>query len=217
MDEPPKRKRKAPWFWPLGALSYSSEITDHFSEEAQLLGAMAILWNRHELALRDCFLNILEPRVRAYGEAIWNRQTTHKNKRNLLSLALETANLTERQQGVLDWVIENTKTVADRRNELIHAEYVVHGRTGELHAKVTAPRARKPKHQRLSVRELRKVLEQLDRLMQATEAAKFELLSPSKRAEHDRIMKALEGRAPSSENQQNGSRPQSPRRTPGEE
>jgi hypothetical protein len=208
-----KRKRKAPWFWPLGGLSYSTEVRDFFPEQAELLGTITMLWNRQELALRDCFLNVLEPSVWAYGEAIWNRQSTHQNKRALLSLALEHGKLSKRQQQILDWVIENTKTVADRRNELIHAEYVVHGGTGELHAKVTAPRALKPKHQRLSVRELNKVIEQLDRLLQAPEAAKFELLSPAKRAEFDATMQALKGRGHG--NQQNDCRPPSPRRKRG--
>jgi hypothetical protein len=194
-------------------MSYSSEVEDFFPEQAELLGVITILWNRQELALRDCFLNLLEPRAWAYGEAIWNRQSTHQNKRALLSLALETADLNQRQKGILDWIIEQTKTVADRRNELIHAEYVVHGRTGELHAKVTAPRAQKPKHQRLSVRELRKVIDQLDYLLQATEAAKFELLSPAKRAEFEATIQALRGREPSHDNQQSGSHLQSGRQT----
>jgi hypothetical protein len=204
----PKRKRKADWFWPLGALDYANEIRDFFPEEAELVGVITILWNRQELALRELFLDILEPRTKSYGEAIWDRQSTHQNKRDLLSLALETAGLSSRQKTVLEIVIERTKTIADRRNELIHAEYVVHARTDVLHAKVKAPRSNKPpRHQKLSVRDLEKAVAELQYLVQITEAAAVQLLSPEKRAEFEAIRQQLESLPRSPENQQSDSGP----------
>src|SRR4051812_17682830 len=120
-------------FWPLGGLSYASEIHDYYPDEAELLGTIAILWNRQELALRRIFLRILASKREAYAEAIWDRQSTHQGRRDLLATALHTVKLTKRQTIYLNWIIENTKTVADRRNELLHAEYVVHHRTSKLH------------------------------------------------------------------------------------
>lgn len=98
----------------------------------------------------------------------------------MLALALETVKLTKRQKGVLHWVIEHTKTLADRRNELIHAEYVVHGRTNKLHAKVKPPRSHKPaKHQKAAASDLKVVVADLQLLVQATEAAWFEFATRS--------------------------------------
>src|SRR3954468_21633132 len=97
---------KGHWYWPLGALSYGHEIRDFFPEEAELLGVITILWNRQEIALKGVFLSILEPRVTSYGEAIWDRQPTHQSRRDLLAVALETAELSDRQKSILNYVIE---------------------------------------------------------------------------------------------------------------
>ena len=176
MAKDPKRD----WYWPLGALDYEHEIRDFFPEEAEMLGVITILWNRHEKALGWLFLDILKTRRRAFAEAIWSRQSTHQGKRDLLALALHTVKLTKRQASALRWVIDNTKTVADRRNELIHAEYVVHGRTDKLHAKVRAPRSNKPpKHQKVTTADLQKIIVDLSRLVQGTEQARWEFATPS--------------------------------------
>ncbi|MCW2381354.1 hypothetical protein [Sphingobium sp. B2D3C] len=190
------------FYWPLGGLDYGHEVRDLFPQEAELLGVIAIMWNRQEGALRRLFLEILAPRSHSYGEAIWDRQPTHHARRDLLALARETAGLTDRQRGVLDWVIEKTKTLADRRNELIHAEFVVHSRTDVLHAKIKSPRSSKPpKHQKASPNDLEKIVNDLNVLLQATEASWVEFLAPEKKLQWDNLLKASEPGNPSPRNQ----------------
>lgn len=168
MGKDPKRD----WYYPLGAVDYAHEIHDQFPEEAEMLGVITILWNRQELALRRIYLQLIASKRPAYAEAIWDKQPTHQARRDLLALALHTVRLTKRQKDILGLVIEKTKTVADRRNELIHAEYVVAGHTGRLNAKVKAPRSTKPpKHQPVSATELRGVVEDIVSLVQLTEGA----------------------------------------------
>lgn len=176
MYEPPESARKADWYWPLAALEYEHEIEEAYPDEARLLGTIMILWNRQELALRKIFLDVLSARQREYAKAIWDRQPTHQAKRDMLALALTTVRLSKRKAGILAWVIDHTKTLADRRNELIHAEYVVHHRTQRLHAKVKSPRSTKPpKYQQVGVSDLRLVVEELSFLLRATEGAYTEL------------------------------------------
>jgi hypothetical protein len=176
MNKPPKREPKPDLYWPLGALEYEHEIEDSFPDEARLLGTIMILWNRQELTLREIFVDLLNTRQRDYAIAIWDRQPTHQSKRDLLSLALTTVKLSKRKAGILTWVIENTKTLADRRNELIHAEYVVHNRTDRLHAKVKSPRSTKPpKYQPVGESDLQVVVKELSFLLRATEGAYTEL------------------------------------------
>lgn len=162
-------------YWPLGAIDYALEIREEFPEEAELLGVITILWNRQEKGLQRLFRTLLASKRPEFAEAIWDRQPTHQARRDLLALALHTAKLTKRQAAILHWIIDRTKTVADRRNELIHAEYVVQFGTNKLHAKVKPPRSNKPpKHQPVAVSDLKVVVTDLDHLVQATEAAWFE-------------------------------------------
>ncbi|WP_299321412.1 hypothetical protein [Parasphingopyxis sp.] len=196
------KKPKEDWYWPLGALGYAEEISDSFPTETELIGVITILWNRHEIALRRIFISLMRTRSTAYAEAIWERQPTHQSRRDLLSLALGTVKLTKRQKAILEWIIDRTKTMADRRNELIHAEYVVHGRTDALHAKVKPPRSNKPpKHQRVMESDLRKVANGLSHLVAATEAADIELMSRRKRARFDELGQQLDELAQSRKNQ----------------
>jgi hypothetical protein len=58
------------------------------------------------------------------------------------------------------------------------------------------------------------VIDQLDFLIRATEAAQIELLSPIKLADHQKLIESLESAAQSVENRQNDSALQSPRQTP---
>lgn len=90
-----------------------------------MLGVITILWNRQELSLRRMFIWILRAKSDDYAAAIWDRYPTHKARRDTLEMAIANAKLTKRQKAILRWVIDQTKTMADRRNELIHAEYVV--------------------------------------------------------------------------------------------
>lgn len=188
MAQEPKRE----WYWPLGAIDYAHEIRDSFPTEAELIGVITILWNRQEIALGRLFITALWSSSKQYAEAIWKRQPTHQARRDLLALALKSAELTERQNGVLKWVIDRTKTVADRRNELIHAEYVVSGDTGALHAKVKSPHSTKPaKHQRVMESDLLKIANDVSELLQGTEAAQYELLSPEDRAQWDATLQDI--------------------------
>lgn len=166
---------KADWYWPLGELEYQHEIRDFFPDEAQMLGTITILWNRQELKLRNIYKQLIVSKRPAFAEAIWDRQPTHQARRDLLALALHTVNMTKRQAAILSYIIEKTKVVADRRNELLHAEYVVHGRTDKLHAKVKAPRSNKPpKHQKVTTADLQTVINDIERLILATESAWLE-------------------------------------------
>jgi len=191
------------WYWPLAGLEYAIEIREFFSSEAELIGTITILWNRQELALRQVFLNILEPRIKSFGEAIWDRQPTHKSKRDLLTLAMDNTKLNHRQKAILNYIIEKTKNLADRRNQLIHAEYVVHGRTNILHGKIKSPRSTKPpKYQKLSPKDLTSVVVELEGLLGITEYNEFEFLGPEPRIHHDKLMKDLTESARSLKNQQ---------------
>jgi len=163
------------FYWPLGELSHASEIRDYFAEESELLGVITILWNRQEIRLKSIYKRIIASKREAFAEAIWDRQPTHQARRDTLALALTTVKLTKRQKAILGFVIEKTKDIADRRNDLIHAEYVVHGRTEKLHAKIRSPRSTKPpKHQRASAEDLLLVIEELETLLGFTDAAWFE-------------------------------------------
>ena len=171
----PKSEPKRDWYWPLGELEYQHEIRDFFPAEAEMLGVIAILWNRQELKLRRLYCQLIASKRPAYAEAIWDRQPTHQARRDLLALALHTVKMTARQKAILEFVIEKTKIIADRRNELLHAEYVVHGRTDKLHARVKAPRSNKPaKHQKVTSRDLQTVIDDLERLLKITESTWFE-------------------------------------------
>ena len=192
MTDIPKGKLGKDWYWPLASLSYSPEIRDFFPEEAEMIGVITILWNRQELALRSIFLSILEPRSKEFGEAIWDRQPTHQARRDLLSAALDTAKMTKRAKAILSYVIDKTKVMADRRNELMHAEYVVHGRTEKLHAKVKPPRSIKDaKYQKLAISDLQVIIDDLDGLLGVTEYNAFEFLGPKGRRMWNKIGKEL--------------------------
>lgn len=206
-------------YWPLGGLFYSAEIGENFPEEAELIGTLTILWTRQELALKRLFVTLLASSRREYAEAIWDRQPTHQARRDLLELALRATKLTKRQAGILKWLVERTKVVADRRNELIHAEYVVEHKTDRLHARVKSPRSTKPvKHQRITPAELQALIAELDNLLGATEAAWAEYW-PRRLKRMSKALTALlkERDEQPPQNQQSGSDLQSLRRTHGEE
>jgi hypothetical protein len=194
---------KTDWYWPLGGIHYSHEIRDWYPEEAEMLGILTILWNRQENTLRNIFIRILQAKKVEYAEAIWDRQPTHQAKRDLLALALQTARLSKRQAGILRYVIDKTKLMADRRNELLHAEYVVHGRTDRLHARVKAPRSAKPPiHHPAGKSDLAVVITDLEYLLQATEAASLELLPRGMRTRLNKLFaNHTKSETPTPENQ----------------
>ena len=160
-----------------------------------MLGIITILWNRQEAALFRIYNKLIASQRPEFAKAIWERQPTHQSRRDLLSIALQTVRMTKKQAAILDYVIEKTKTMADRRNELMHAEYVVHGRTDKLHAKVKSPRSTKPpKHQKLSTKDLQQIVDDLEHLLMATETAGMAF--PTKRdrklmAAFDEALKAI--------------------------
>ena len=108
--------------------------------------------------------------------------------------------------------------MADRRNALMHAEYVVHGRTDKLHAKVKAPRSTKPpKHQKLSKKDLQAIVDDLEHLLRVTEASTFVFTTRKDRKLMAAFDKALAELKPSPQNPQSDSDLQTLRRRHGEE
>ncbi|MEH6697810.1 MAG: hypothetical protein V7672_03830 [Brevundimonas sp.] len=157
-------KRPGIQYWPLGRLGHADEIREHFSEEAALIGTLTILWNNHEIDLSRLFTYLVGGK-HSYAYAIWARQPTHKARRDLLELALEHGDLDEPRRVQLAEIIKGTKAIADQRNDLIHAEYVVHSRTDRLHAKVRAPNSAKPPtYHGSSVKDLQRIIDELGRL-----------------------------------------------------
>jgi hypothetical protein len=147
-------------------MGYGGEIAQFYADEAAMIGAITILWNHHEDRLRAIFARILASPKEGYAEAIWDRQPTHQAKRNLLAMALDFGGLNDGQRDLLERVIEDTKTLADRRNDLLHGKYVVHGNTNNLFAVVRSPNSTKPaKYQKNTVNDLDKVSEALERLI----------------------------------------------------
>jgi hypothetical protein len=211
MVKPPKSE----WYWPLGALGYGPEIRDFFPEEAEMIGVITILWNRQEMALRRLFCLLVASKRPSYAEAIWDRQPTHQARRDLLAVAFQTVRMTKRQAATLKFVLEKTKVIADRRNELIHAEYVVHGRTDQLHAKVKSPRSNKPpKHQKVSTNDLQGVIADLGELVMATEFTWGEFYTRKMKRVSADLGRTLSQIRQRLENPQSDSAPQSPRRKP---
>tara|TARA_R110002124_G_scaffold256165_1_gene421838 strand:+ start:1298 stop:1954 length:657 start_codon:yes stop_codon:yes gene_type:complete len=205
MSKNPKKDRED-WYWPLGDLEYQHEIRDFFSGEAEMLGIITILWNRQELKLRAIYKRLISSRRPDYAMAIWDRQPTHQARRDLLALALHTTKLTKRQAGIIAYVVDKTKVLADRRNELIHAEYVVHARTDKLHAKVSSPRSNKPpKHQKVTEKDLQQIVDDLEHLIMATEAAWLAFSTKLEKKFSAALKKLAEEHGPLPENRQNDS------------
>jgi hypothetical protein len=199
------KPHKPDWYWPLADLSRASEVRDYFPDEAEALGVITILWNRQELALRRLYLQIIASKRPDYAAAIWDRQPTHQARRDLLALALHTVKLSKRKQAFLEFIISRTKAVADRRNELLHAEYVVHGRTDVLHAKIKAPRSNKAaKYQRAEVSDLARVISDLEYLLDVTDGAWLEFQSRKGKELQQRLRQFAETLRQSQKSPQSG-------------
>lgn len=214
-----KRRFPDDFYWPVGSIAYGDEIADLFPDEASLIGTIAILWNYHEDQLRDVFVRLSGSPHAQFAAAIWDRQPTHQAKRGLLSLALENIpNLTPLQRELLSAVIERTKKIADRRNELLHGVYVVHGNTDNLFAVSRRPNSSKPeKYHKSSIRDLRQVLADLEELMAIRSHLSVTLIDP----EGKLIQEIRSARhtwkgtppEPRTESPESGSHPPSPRPT----
>jgi hypothetical protein len=204
------------FYWPLGQLGRGDEIQDLFPEEAKLLGILTILWNNQEENLGRIFTHFF-PKRDAFAAAIWNRQPTHHAKRSLLALALDHADLTERHKAILGWIIEQTKKIADRRNELVHGIYVVHGKNDQLFAKTRPPNSSKPpKYQKSSAEAIQATIAELEDLIGVTEGFSTEMLvmqHPEAFEELLALGRSLREKreAQSQESPQNGSLPPSAR------
>ncbi|WP_333587273.1 hypothetical protein [Phenylobacterium sp.] len=127
--------------YPLGFVQGASEILDGFGAEAEAIGVITILWNRHELRLRDIFERLLEP-VRDFAAAVWEGENTHQGRAKLLRLAARTMQLSAVQAELLDAILERTASLSEKRNALAHAEYVVDLQSDALVAR--ARRRQKP-------------------------------------------------------------------------
>lgn len=161
--------------WPLGLLGYAGEIEDLFPEEAMHIGIITILWNIHEANLSRLFCSILGAKSESFARAIIAKQPTHKAKRDLLALALQHTKLTKKRTNWLNAVLHETKRLADRRNSLIHGKYVVSFQNNDLYTEQNSPNSTRPKKpQRNSVKELKKVTQDLEALVQFTEGLCWE-------------------------------------------
>jgi hypothetical protein len=161
------RRHPDDFYWAVGGLGYGGEIQDLFQDEAALLGVITILWNHYEGQLRALFVQMLKTPRTSYAEAIWDRQPTHQAKRNLLAMAADHGKLSAKSKQILAVLIEETKAVADRRNDLLHGRYEVHGNTDQLFAVTKSPNSSKPpKRHKSTVKDLEKVIASIERLMQ---------------------------------------------------
>lgn len=143
-------------YWPLGVLGHSAEIEDLFPEEAMCIGIITILWNNQEQSLIELFKLLLGAKAPAVAISIMERQLTHKYRRDLIETAKRHADLPDHLEHWANLVLKNTKTLADRRNELMHGQYVVSAKDDRLYAEVRSPNSSKPsKHQRNDVTALR--------------------------------------------------------------
>lgn len=178
-----RRRFPNDFYWPLGGLGFGDEIAEVYPEEASLLGAITILWNYHEDQLRAVFLRLMASPHETYAGAVWDRQPTHQAKRNLLALALEhRSDLTPLQRTLLSEVLEGTKRVADRRNELLHGIYMVHGNTQQVFAVSQSPNSTKPpRYHKSSVKDLRVVLADLERMISVQGYLAVSLIDPDGR------------------------------------
>ncbi len=93
-------------------------------------------------------------------------------------MAVEHAGLSDRQRAILEEVLKRTKKFADRRNDLIHGVYEVHGNSEELFARVKSPQSKAEKRQRSSKKALEQALSDLQELMGITSALSVEMLDP---------------------------------------
>ncbi|MEO8926387.1 MAG: hypothetical protein ABI306_04415 [Caulobacteraceae bacterium] len=211
------RKKDDPPYYPLGFVSGSAEIREWFPLEAELLGTFVIIWNRHEMRLRQAFVKLTGARSKTLIGAIWDRQPTHQAKRALLSLALRNVKLNEKQRQLLELSIDRSKTIADGRNDLIHAEYVMSARH-EMLAKVSSPNSTKPpRYRRVTAKDLERAIDELEQVAAITDALNLELADPAGalRAETRRLADEMLAKRlpPPPQNQQSGSRPRSAHRT----
>lgn len=173
------RKPREEFYWLLGRIGYGSEVRDFFPEEAELIGVLTILWNVHEKNLRSLFVRILGGPHEDYVAAIWDRMPTHHARRGTLALALEYGALDDKQAALLTEVIDRTKRLADRRNTLIHAEFVVKSGTEQLFAKSRPPNSSKPAiHQKTTKADLAKLVTEVEELITMDEALSVSLLPP---------------------------------------
>lgn len=110
--------------YPLGFVQGATEITDVFGAEAEAIGVITILWNRHELRLKSIFASILEP-LADFAVAAWESENTHSGRMKLLRLAREAVPMSETRKALLTGIIDRTAALSEKRNALAHAEYVV--------------------------------------------------------------------------------------------
>lgn len=110
--------------YPLGFWSGASEIQDNYGAEAEAIGVITILWNCHEQALKAIFARLLSPQDE-FANLLWDSENTNRGRLKLLTLVRDGLSMSEERQSLLGEVITRTGTLAEQRNALAHAEYVV--------------------------------------------------------------------------------------------
>jgi len=122
--------------YPLGFVQGATEITEDFGAEAEAIGVITILWNRHELRLKSVFVALLAP-LSAFAIAAWEGENTHRGRLKLLRLAQETLPMSETARQLLTGINDQTVALSEKRNALAHAEYVVDVEQDVLLARTT--------------------------------------------------------------------------------
>lgn len=162
--------------YPLGFVSGASEVWDDYFEEAALLGVFTMMWNRHELRLKELFVDLLAPH-QSFGLAVWENANTHAGKMKLFAQAVAHMPVTERGKMILQEITDETARLSDRRNALIHAEYVIHRETLDIAAR-TNRKDKPPVYVPATADELRKVIADLDRVAGLVSHATVALMDP---------------------------------------
>lgn len=160
--------------YPLGFVSGASEVWDDYFEEAALIGVFTMMWNRHELRLKDVFIHMLAPH-RSFGQSIWDNANTHAAKMKLFSQAVGHMPLTANGKAILQKIVDETSRLSERRNALIHAEYVIHRETMDISAR-TNRKDKPPVYVPATADELKKVIDDLDRATELVSHASLALL-----------------------------------------
>lgn len=161
--------------YPLGFVNGAEEMLD-FSAEAEAIGIITMLWNRHELQLGDIFASAMGSQ-HAFARALWDSENTHRGKLKLLRLAVEAAPMTDEQKDLLSALTEQTALVSEKRNALIHGEFVVDMPNDKLIARQSR-RLKPPVYHPSDIAALYLIIESISQLDGYVSALRLSFLPP---------------------------------------
>lgn len=162
--------------YPLGFVSGANEFWTSYRDEAALLGIFTMVWNTHELSLKRLFQMMVTPH-RDFAIAIWDQANTHKGKMTLFGHAVAHTPLSDENRAALREIVSETARLSERRNALIHAEYVIHNETMDIAAR-TYRKDKPSTYTPASVEELTVLVNDLDRLAAKVDRTSLALLDP---------------------------------------